>query len=140
MTKLIDNNISDEELINAFQIDTIKLQLIKFIIEDNEINLSQFKSVDHMRRQCFNPPNRINEQLEAINELTDGYGIEAVRVDPELFNERYWGDCIGLYVNFGDTYQLTIIYNVIEKQFEFTSWGDFIETNESKLRLNSTDY
>jgi hypothetical protein len=123
----------------AWGIDRIATLKIKEVIKDQGIHLSQFKSVEHMRRQCLNPPDRVNEQLEAINELTDGCGIEAIRIEGYHHN-NYWSDCIGLYVNFGDTYQLTIIYSVIDNQFEFTSWGDFYESKEQEIRLDSTDY
>lgn len=139
MSKLLDHDYSKKELAEAFQIELDKVDLILDIIKDQGIHLSQFKSVEHMRSQCFNPPDRVNEQLEAINELTDGCGIEAVRLEG-YHHSNYWTDCIGLYVNFGDTYQLTIIYNVIDNQFEFSSWGDFYEAKEQKIQLDSTDY
>jgi len=139
MTKLLDHDYSKKELANAFQIELPTMDLILDIIKDQGIFLSQFKSVEHMRKQCFNPPDRVNEQLEAINELTDGCGVEAIRLEDYQFN-NYWGDCVGLYVNFGDTYQLTIVYDVTNNQFEFTNWGDFYEAKEVELRFNSTDY
>lgn len=139
MSKLLDNNYSKRELANAFQIELDKVQLILDIIKDQGIFLSQFKSVQHLRKQCFNPPDRVTEQLEAINELTDGCGIESITFEDYHYNS-YWGGCIGLYVNFGDTYQLTIIYDVSNNQFEFNSWGEFYEAKEVELRFNSTDY
>jgi hypothetical protein len=139
MTKLIDNNYSKRELASAFQIELPTLELILNIIKDQGIKLDQFKSVQYLRKQCFNPPDRINEQLEAINELTDGCGVESITFEGYHYNS-YWGNCIGLYVNFGDTYQLTTIYDVSNNQFEFISWGDFYESKEQEIRLDSTDY
>jgi hypothetical protein len=139
MTKLIDNDYSNVELERAWQIERPTTIKIKEIIKDQGIHLSEFDSVQYLRKQCFNPPDRINEQLEALNELINGFGVEAIRIDDYHYN-NYWCDCIGLYVNLGDTYTLTIIYNVIDNQFEFTSWGDFYESKEQEIRLDSTDY
>lgn len=139
MTKLIDHNYSNVELERAFQIDSVAVKTLLDIIKDQDIFLSQFKSVEHMRSQCFNPPDRVTEQLEAINELTDGCGVESITLEDYHFN-NYWRDCVGLYVNTGHDYQLTVVYDTSENQFEFISRCDFYEAKEIELRFNSTDY
>ena len=139
MAKLIVNDLTNIELERAWGIDRVTTLKIKEVIKDQGIKLDQFKSVQHLRKQCFNPPDRVNEQLEAINELTDGCGIESIRIDG-YHHSNYWTDCIGLYINMGDTYLLTIIYNVIDNQFEFSSWGDFYESKQKEIQLDSTDY
>ena len=139
MTKLIDHGITNIELERAWGIDRTTTLKIKEVIKDQGIKLDQFKSVQHLRKQCYNPPDRITEQMEVLNELIDGFGIESIRIEDYWYN-NYWQDVIGVYVNLGDTYILTIIYNVIDEQFEFTSWGDFYESKEKEIRLDSTDY
>jgi hypothetical protein len=138
MSKLIDHGISDQELIDYWQIDTLRLHLIKSIIElDNyavDDCLGMFKSVQQLRKQCYNPPNTIDEKMEVFNELINGHGIEAINVSPELYQDKYWGNIIGIYVNLGDTYDLTIIWNPIDNQFEFSSWGNYYETKEVELK------
>jgi len=139
MTKLIDHGITNIELERAWGIDRTTTLKIKEVIKDQGIKLDQFKSVQHLRKQCYNPPDRITEQMEVLNELIDGFGIESIRIE-DYWHSNYWQDVIGVYVNLGDTYILTIIYNVIDNQFEFTSWGDFYESKEQEIRLDSTDY
>jgi len=139
MTKLIDHEITNIELERAWGIDRTTTLKIKEVIKDQGIKLDQFKSVQHLRKQCYNPPDRITEQMEALNELIDGFGIESIRIE-DYWHSNYWQDVIGVYVNLGDTYILTIIYNVIDEQFEFTSWGDYYESKEKEIRLDSTDY
>lgn len=139
MTKLIDHGITNIELERAWGIDRATTLKIKEVIKDQGIKLDQFKSVQHLRKQCYNPPDRITEQMEALNELIDGFGIESIRIEDYWYN-NYWQDVIGVYVNLGDTYILTIIYNVIDEQFEFTCWGDYYESKEKEIRLDSTDY
>ena len=139
MTKLITNDVSDQELIEYWDIDTLRLKLIKCIIEDKVNDLSIFESVERLRSQCFNPPDTITEQLEAINELIDGHGVESIQVSSELYQDRYWGNAIGVYVNLGDSYDLTIVYNTIDLQFEFTSWADYFEYQEQGLKEQLDD-
>jgi hypothetical protein len=139
MTKLIDHGITNIELERAWGIDRATTLKIKEVIKDQGIKLDQFKSVQHLRKQCYNPPDRITEQMEVLNELIDGFGIESIRIE-DYWHSNYWQDVIGVYVNLGDTYILTIIYNVIDNQFEFTSWGDFYESKEQEIRLDSKDY
>lgn len=139
MTKLIDHGITNIELERAWGIDRATTLKIKEVIKDQSIKLDQFKSVQHLRKQCYNPPDRITEQMEVLNELIDGFGIESISFD-DYWHSNYWGNAIGVYVNLGDTYILTIIYNVIDEQFEFTSWGDYYESKEKEIRLDSTDY
>lgn len=138
MAKLISNH-TNVELERAWGIDRATTLKIKEVIKDQGIKLDQFKSVQHLRKQCYNPPDRVTEQMEALNELIDGFGIESIRIE-DYWHSNYWQDVIGVYVNLGDTYILTIIYNVIDNQFEFTSWGDFYESKEQEIRLDSTDY
>jgi len=129
--ELIDNEIAKETLMEVWQVDSETIDSIYKVI-NGEVDLSQFKSVNHLRKQCYNPPNELNEKLEALNELIDGFGIESSRME-NYYKDHYWSDCICLYVNQGDSYALTIIYDVVNDRFEFTSWGDWIEAMEQYL-------
>ena len=67
----------------------------------------------------------IDELMDLFNNKLNGYGVEAIKVNGE--NDKYWGDTVGLYVDMGDTYALTVVYGVEENKFYLTSWGDFVE-------------
>lgn len=129
--ELITNDFGRDQLIDYWQIDSEKLKLIYKVI-NGSIDLDQFKSVNHMRKQCYNPPNELDEKMEALNELIDGHGIESSRMEG-YYKNHYWSDCICLYVNQGESYAITIIYDVVNDRFEFTSWGDWIEAMEQYL-------
>ena len=61
--------------------------------------------------------------LETMNDYLGGHGVESL----------YGGDdIIAEYINFGDTYSPTLLYNIAEAEFELTSWGDWYEEWESK--------
>jgi hypothetical protein len=134
------HGLTINDLMEAWQLDRKQVQLIRKIIYDPELDLNQFKSVQQRHSECYHPPDRIDCQLTAINELIDGFGVESIEVSSDLFQDRYYWNSIGLYVNQGDTYALTVIYNTVDRLFEFTNWGDYFESMEYRLQLDNTDY
>lgn len=76
---------------------------------------------------CYNPPNPRELQMNALDEIMVGFGVEAIRSGPSSDDK-----IIATYVNMGDTYNTTIVYNYDTDQFEITSWGDWVEWAEKK--------
>lgn len=76
----------------------------------------------------------VDEALEAAEEaMGDGtFGIEPIR-DPDGGLDGYWGDSVALYVNTGDTYNATVVYDVERDAFYCTSWGDWLEAYERRI-------
>lgn len=109
-------------------VDGIKLILINLILNNNidSNTLEHFESNEKWIKQCFNKPNDLELKLSALNELLDGHGIEPINRESEWVNS-YWQDCIANYINMGDTYITTIVYDTINESFLLTSWGDFYE-------------
>ena len=109
-------------------IDGVRHILIKRLInkELDSRELELFESNQHWIKHCFNRPNDAELIMNALNELLDGHGTEAIRNESAYIN-RYYDDCIGIYVNMGDTYITTIVYDTELNEFKITSWGDFIE-------------
>jgi hypothetical protein len=68
--------------------------------------------------------------MDAANKYLEGYGVESI-TDENEFVDNYFRDAIGIYVNMGDTYTKTIVYDTKNKQFLATSWGDFVESREN---------
>lgn len=65
-----------------------------------------------------------DETLELANTLLEGFGVEAVR-DNEW--SGYFGDIGLLYVNTGDTYTTTLLYDTRTSRYYVASLGDFLE-------------
>lgn len=59
-----------------------------------------------------------------------GHGVEAIR--GRNFDRGYWADIVALYVNMGDTYALTFVYDVELEKLFVTSWGDWVEAYEAR--------
>lgn len=130
---------NDQELMFYWDADELELHLIKTVIElDNDETiddcLGMFQSVQQLRKQCYNKPDTIQEKLTVLNELMRGHGIEPIQVSEELYQDSYYGNVIGEYINLGDTYTLTIVYNTIDHEFEVTSWGDYFEAKKIELK------
>lgn len=69
--------------------------------------------------------NRADKALDEINEIIGGHGIEPINGDHHVSN--YYGDIVALYVNTGDTYNATVIYETEEGRFHVTTMGDWVE-------------
>lgn len=68
-----------------------------------------------------------DQAMERANEILRGFGVETVRV--ATADE---GDLVFDYVNFGDTYVATLIYDRFADRFRVTSWGDMVEAWERR--------
>lgn len=75
----------------------------------------------------------ISERMGKINRLLEGYGIEVIT--GSCYYHHYWGNIVAEYVNMGNTYNYTVVYDVVKGKFIATSWGDFVEKNQSKYSI-----
>lgn len=76
---------------------------------------------------------RANDVLERANRLLQGHGVEALRSEGAHV-DNYHYDIIAAYVNLGDTYATTLVYDTEQGEFLLTSYGDFLEGWEAVER------
>jgi len=76
---------------------------------------------------------KVDKVLEEADKLIDGSGIEAINGDYHVNN--YYHDIVALYVNTGDTYNTTLLYETERDRFLVTSFGDWVERNERKYKI-----
>jgi len=69
-------------------------------------------------------------RLDALDELLGTFGVEPIRTTEHI--DRYWFDCRACYLNTGDTYNTTILFDTKKERFYLTSWGDFVESLDGK--------
>jgi hypothetical protein len=95
---------------------------------DNQEKIEKhYPTTTHWVTTCYNHPTNQDEiAMEMFNELLDGFGVEAIRSEGEHV-DNYHFDIVATYVNMGDTYNTTVVYDTIDKRFMVTSWGDFVE-------------
>jgi len=78
----------------------------------------------------------VDTGLEKANKLLDGYGIESIRAEGAW--DKYFGDIAALYVNMGDPYVGTALYDVDANRWWIGGWGDWLEEVEAKGRYEAT--
>lgn len=71
-------------------------------------------------------------RMVALNRIMDGCGVEVIR---GRWVDRYHGDIQAAYVNFGDTYDLTILLDHERQTWRVTSWGDWVEANGDRREV-----
>lgn len=91
-----------------------------------------YVSVQNWLAQCHNEPSDEELRMEALNEILEGFGVEAIRGN---WVDNYYCDVQATYINMGDTYSLTILRDNELGKYILTSWGDWVETNDRKRGL-----
>ncbi len=103
---------------------------IKRIAEHFDLPRSDAKAI----RDAMDDPNRgPDDVLDLVNTLTNAHGIEAIRGD--MWVNSYYGDIVGLYVNMGDTYAATIVYDTPADRWYLTDYGTWVEKRTRSYRI-----
>lgn len=117
-----------EKIAEKLNITIEQAQKIKGIIEGT-IDPLTFDSVKKWVDQCYNMPSKLELKLEAINEILEGYGVEYIESTSDNFDSPE-----GLsYINLGDTYTPTVIFDHGSNKFKYCSYGDIIESEANYI-------
>lgn len=73
-----------------------------------------------------------DDAMDEVNKALEGHGVERIPFDDE--SDSWQRGTLSTYVNMGDTYDPTIIWDAHKGRFLVTSWGDFVEWSERKGR------
>ena len=87
-------------------------------------------------RECYNAPSDTDVILYAINDLLGGYGVEST---PYEIGAMHDGEFIE-YINFGDSYATTIVWNPSKDRFEINTWADVYEISPAYAEAQGEDY
>lgn len=83
-------------------------------------------------------PGAVDKALDLANKLLGGYGVEAI-TDPDRHVSNYYMGIIALYVNMGDTYTTTLIYDTEQREFFLTDYGSWLEAAEAEREEDEDD-
>jgi hypothetical protein len=119
-------------IMDYFNFSLILSQSIKDIIITDDI--AYLKIIGNCKRDGLNPGGVIELRMNILNTLTQGYGVEAIVINGKWI-DKYWMDNCGLYVNQGDTYSRTIVFDTANGNYICTSWGDFFEEKENEKEI-----
>ena len=82
--------------------------------------------------QCYNHP-RDSELIEsACNAVLSGFGCEAIEAQ-SAWSDFYCSFVAG-YINMGDAYATTLLFDYYRGSVYICSWGDWVETSERTKR------
>jgi len=119
-------------IMDYFDYSLILSQSIKDILTTDDI--AYLKIIGNCGRDGLNPGDIIHLRMKIIDKLTQGYGVEAIVISG-VWIDKYWMDNCGLYSNQGGTYARTIVFDTDKCNYICTSWGDFYEELESRLKI-----
>lgn len=108
-----------------------KALLLRKIIDDRK-DPEDFPSVESWVKHCYNKPDQVALQLNAINEILEGFGVECIRLGDHWAGATTDDDPVAEYINMGDAYDATILYSHYHRRFEVCTWGDWVEWAERK--------
>lgn len=74
----------------------------------------------------------VDTALETINEILNGYGVEVIN-DNDF--TTYWGSIGIVYVNMGDTYTTTVLYDTRKGRWYVSDWGTIAKNNEKRFNV-----
>lgn len=86
---------------------------------------ADYPAVQRWVAQCFHAPSTREQVAEALNEILGGFGVEGCRLTNGKACE---------YINRGDTYTTTLLFDYRTRTWKLTCWGDWVETNERRKR------
>ena len=109
--------ISIEELQSAFSLSNVEAVALYGVISGH-LPARLFSDVQRWTGRCYNTPSNSELRLCAANQIIQGHGIERIP-DTEID-----------YVNMGDTYIITLLYNHDNDEWSLGSWGDIVESLE----------
>jgi uncharacterized protein (TIGR02996 family) len=76
---------------------------------------------------------RVSDTLERINKLIGGFGVEVVRSANNWDN--YYGDSVCQYVNMGDGYDLTVLFDIPRRRYYIMDVFTWVEMNQRRYDI-----
>ncbi len=70
----------------------------------------------------------VEARMQELNKLTDCHGVECIKDSNQKVRAEY--------INSGDAYTATILYDCDTQRMDLTTYGDWVEENEDKYDLN----
>jgi hypothetical protein len=98
---------------------------LRKVLEMNRSQLSEHPAGAARLSACHNPPKTYDLRLHVLDSIAETCGVEYIAHKDDTFHEVY-----GLeYLNTGDTYTRTIIYDHNKSRYLVSSWGGIVERN-----------
>ena len=111
--------------------------------EFRDISEPDAKLLSHLIQAAERESNDSERQeiIEYANRAIRGHGVEEIRGTkaPGANYRSLFGDAVAVYVNTGDTYTATVLYDTVKRKFSITSFGDFVEKHDKGYGIGRYD-
>lgn len=119
---------------NAYILGEDTCTLLLKLIDERLVNITETVKDSPFNWNLLDVWNRkhlsheeVDDHLEYANKTLGGYGVESLATSK--YWDPYYGEIAALYVNMGDTYNKTVLYDCEKKVFLETSWGNFVDNS-----------
>lgn len=130
-----------QRIADAFRVTLFEANLALLIIRDRvkpENHPNRFPRTNSWADGCHHYPSRREIKLEALDELLGTCGVEPI-IDERIYIDRYHGNIVASYLNTGDTYAETLLFDNYENKWKLMSWGDFVESLDDHPLIEEDD-
>ena len=118
-------DITLEELVEYYQGDRHAAKMVLDLIHRNR-HPRDFEEYRKLTRGMYHHPTWVEAVLMLADSWDEGsFGVESI--------ETEHGELKALYLNTGDTYSPTILWDESSGHFYLTTWGDWLEDTERKM-------
>jgi hypothetical protein len=123
---------SAKRLVDALNITPEQAETVRGLIQGTAKTLDpiKFPRSNAYFSSCYRQPKRLGRVLVCLNELLELHGVES------LGPVQTYGPPAE-YLNAGDTYAATLIFDHMAGNFKLTTWADWIEQNEHKAAFRN---
>lgn len=122
----------DHKVVNHIALKTYQIWFEHLLdLKEIEFDSKDLASLVHEMMERTDSHQKVDSVLD--NNLLEGHGIEAIRGEYHVNN--YYHDIVALYVNMGDTYNLTLLYDTDRGKFYVTTMGDWVEKNDKRYAI-----
>ena len=91
------------------------------------------KVINVLTKEHASSHSDVDDILGIIESLLEGNGVEPLKGDHV---DNYYMDINILYINLGDTYTPTVLYDTLLNRFFVCSWGDYIESKPKRFPMS----
>lgn len=130
-----------QRISDAFRVTLFEANLALLIIRGRvkpENHPKRFPQTNAWADSCLHYPNRREIKLEALDELLRTCGVEAIS-DERIYIDKYHGNIVASYLNTGDSYAETLLFDNYENKWKLTSWDDFAESLDNHPLIEEDD-
>jgi hypothetical protein len=118
-------NYSLKDISSLLNVDKTKAKAIQWLV-NGKMDPELIHGVSEWITACFNRPREHELVLDALNRLTGGCGIEAMEIEGR-FIDSYFREVNFLYVNNGQSYDNTIMFDCDTWKYFIGTTGDVTE-------------